>query len=64
MPVENHRRLDLYPKLKIEGEVKDEKFQFGLSRNSYEICFYQTQLSIAFTNLKCVVPGRILLFNK
>lgn len=65
MPLEQHRRYDIYPKM-IPSNLSNEpvedvcEFKFGASIVKGVQVFYKTQLSFAFTNIKCVLPGRIL----
>lgn len=63
MPVYNHRRYDIYPKIlpatNYIGEGQ-KKYQFGQVEVFAESVFYRSALTIAFTNKRCVVPGRIL----
>jgi hypothetical protein len=61
MPVSQHKRPDLY--LQSQDSLlpaDDEKFQFGRVVIQGNTIFYKTNSTIAFTNKKCVVPGRIL----
>lgn len=67
MPLKNHRRYDIYPKLSSNGfyslPITDSnEIKFGsVVVKGFQI-FCQTTLSMAFTNIKCVLPGRILYF--
>lgn len=66
MPVFQHRRHDLYEvnMLKIEEEsaVDDEDhYMFADKTIPASTVFYKTAHSFAFTNIRCVVPGRILV---
>ena len=66
MPVFSHRRFDVYPKMIQIGNGIDvgngqEKYQFGQVEVFALSVFYRSKLTIAFTNKRCVVPGRILL---
>ncbi|KAK6624221.1 hypothetical protein RUM44_011080 [Polyplax serrata] len=66
MPVWQHRRTDLYPSMLnlsgCENNVFDKDFYtFGQVKISKETIFYKTNLSFAFTNKKCVVPGHVLV---
>lgn len=66
MPVLRHRRNDVYPSLQPQpvvqpnGSTESENFQFGQVYVKGNGIFAKTDLSMAFTNKKCVVPGRIL----
>lgn len=61
MPLEHHRRYDIYPKMICNKFIDDlQQFKFGTSIVKNLQVFYKTHLSIAFTNIKCVLPGRIL----
>lgn len=69
MPVFEHRRHDVYPdlspKINLESTLKHqdlEVYQFGQVTVQKSGVFAKTDLSIAFANKKCVVPGRILSF--
>ncbi|GAV03570.1 hypothetical protein RvY_13968-2 [Ramazzottius varieornatus] len=61
MPTQSHRRDDLYH-LRTAPEVLDEstieKHDFGGHLISKKEVFFETTLSLAFVNLKPVVPGR------
>jgi len=67
MPLECHRRYDIYPKMISSTLCKKKsiedfyEFKFGSSIVKGLQVFYKTQLCLAFTNIKCVLPGRILL---
>ena len=67
MPVFEHRRNDVYPALwpknvstSTTKHEETETYQFGQVTVHKSGVFSKTHLSIAFTNKKCVVPGRIL----
>jgi len=65
MPLESQRRYDIYPKtisstLCRSSNEDFNEFKFGSSIVKGLQVFYKTQLSLAFTNIKCVLPGRIL----
>lgn len=67
MPLESHRRYDIYPKFtssSLDNKPIDDthEFTFGSFIVKGLQVFYKTQLCFAFTNIKCVLPGRIL-FN-
>lgn len=67
MPLEHHRRYDIYPKTISSTFCNmiiddSQEFKFGTSIVKGLQVFYKTQLCVAFTNIKCVLPGRILLF--
>lgn len=60
MPVLEHRRDDIYS-LTLANKVDSLKRSDYLFANiiiSASIVFYQTKFSYAFTNIRCVVPGR------
>lgn len=66
MPCFQHRRSDLYElKAKDCGVLQDISsiFKFADKIIPGETVFYQSSYSFAFTNIRCVVPGRILYFN-
>lgn len=61
----NHRRDDIYqitvsPKLNISSST----FYFGPHNVPKETVFYESALSFAFTNIRCVVPGHVLVATK
>lgn len=66
MPLECHRRYDIYPKMisstlcRTKSIEDFNEFKFGSSIVKGLQVFYKTELSLAFTNIKCVLPGRIL----
>ncbi|RZC34648.1 nitrilase and fragile histidine triad fusion protein NitFhit [Asbolus verrucosus] len=66
IPVFQHRRNDLYQLQTINNEtfsINDaENFMFADKVIPGSTVFYRTRHSFAFTNIRCVVPGRILLF--
>ncbi|KAL1130000.1 hypothetical protein AAG570_012943, partial [Ranatra chinensis] len=69
MPVWDHRRNDLYPTLLPLNNKKsvtirnpNQHFQFGQVSVNSDAIFYNTDLTVAFTNKRCIVPGRILFF--
>lgn len=66
MPVQSHRRRDLY-RLSL-GPIRillpsKEFYDFGGFRIHKNSVFYETDLSIAFVNLKPVIPGRKLHYS-
>ncbi|XP_025203414.1 deaminated glutathione amidase [Melanaphis sacchari] len=67
MPLESHRRYDIYPKMISNTICKNEpiedsyEFKFGSSIVKGLQVFYKTQLCLAFTNIKCVLPGHVLV---
>lgn len=67
MPLECHRRYDLYPKMISSTLCKNKsiedfnEFKFGSSIVKSLQVFYKTQLCLAFTNIKCVLPGHVLV---
>jgi hypothetical protein len=67
MPVWEHRRNDLYPDMSpFKTAVKSDKiddstaYRFGSTTVHGSTVFYKTNKTVAFTNKKCAVPGRIL----
>lgn len=62
MPVFNHRRTDLYElsEVKISAPIGTEisTFMFAEKVIPTSTVFYTTKYSYAFTNIRCVVPGR------
>ncbi|XP_055353777.1 LOW QUALITY PROTEIN: nitrilase and fragile histidine triad fusion protein NitFhit-like [Paramacrobiotus metropolitanus] len=67
MPVQNHRRHDLYrlfpSPLPVES-WSQEQYDFGGHIVLRDSVFYETTLSLAFVNLKPVVPGHVLVITK
>lgn len=67
MPVFKHRRNDIYSLNLIRQQTNrindDETFNFANKVIPGSTVFYRSQYSYAFTNIRCVVPGRILFFN-
>ncbi|XP_027849946.2 deaminated glutathione amidase [Aphis gossypii] len=67
MPLECHRRYDIYPKMISSTLCKKKsiedfyEFKFGSSIVKGLQVFYKTQLCLAFTNIKCVLPGHVLV---
>ncbi|XP_063234210.1 deaminated glutathione amidase isoform X2 [Bacillus rossius redtenbacheri] len=70
MPVLQHRRHDLYPRLATsappptalgEEEEGASSYRFGQVSVPAGAVFYRTPLSIAFTNKKCAVHGHVLV---
>ncbi|CAH0392442.1 unnamed protein product [Bemisia tabaci] len=67
IPVWSNRRFDLYPKLEASHSsdalqnCKNIEFTFGQVKVPAEHVFFKTQLTIAFVNKKCVVPGHVLV---
>lgn len=70
MPVLEHRRSDVYPAMEclesievpLGEELSSKSFQFGQVSVNGSGIFLKSGLSMAFTNKKCVVPGRILYY--
>lgn len=65
MPLECHRRYDIYPKMILSTICKKpiedfDEFKFGACIVKGLQIFYKTMLCFAFTNIRCVLPGRIL----
>lgn len=65
MPVLEHRRDDIYNlKLIKEPQIVDYRdFYFSDKVIPAATVFYVTNYSFAFTNIRCVVQGRILFIN-
>lgn len=72
MPCFNHRRSDVYNLDAIQPfnnknhklEKMEHKFCFGKFEIPDETIFYSSQHSVAFTNIRCVVPGHVLVSSK
>lgn len=65
MPVLSHRRNDLYNLFLLDNKLPiDEATDFNFSNKPIpgSTVFYRTEFSFAFTNIRCVVPGRILSY--
>jgi hypothetical protein len=63
MPVVEHRRPDLYAtdlQKMLDVPCDDDIFTFGQVKVRGASVIAKSSLSYAFTNKKCVVPGRIL----
>ncbi|CAH8540185.1 unnamed protein product [Schistosoma turkestanicum] len=63
MPVEYHRRLDLFP-MSDSGHprpIQSADFNFGPHLIKSDCVFYQSKLSFAFVNISPLVPGHILV---
>lgn len=68
MPCSEHRRRDIYT-LKLNPDspaIEDtrEFFMFENHKIDARTVFYQTKHCIAFTNIRCVVPGHVLVSTK
>ena len=68
MPVERHRRTDIYGigvARDIEPIDESVSFQFGKAATIPSSCLvFQTRLSIVSVNKKPVVPGHLLVIPK
>lgn len=69
MPCFDHRRDDVYSievtKLVRDLESKSEQpFMFEKYPVDRRTVFLETELCVAFTNIKCVVPGHVLVATK
>ncbi|CAH8612456.1 unnamed protein product [Heterobilharzia americana] len=63
MPVEYHRRFDLFP-MSDSGcprPIQSSDFTFGPHTIKPDCVFYQSELSFAFVNISPLVPGHILV---
>uniref|UniRef100_A0A3Q0KKA9 bis(5'-adenosyl)-triphosphatase n=3 Tax=Schistosoma TaxID=6181 RepID=A0A3Q0KKA9_SCHMA len=63
MPVEYHRRFDLFP-MSDSGyprSIQTADFNFGPHIIKSDCVFYQSELSFAFVNISPLVPGHILV---
>ncbi|KAK2714404.1 nitrilase and fragile histidine triad fusion protein NitFhit-like [Artemia franciscana] len=64
IPVQSHKRPDIYlEKFSRQSPLpeNDAEYQFGQVTLKGEIIFYVTKYTMAFVNLKCVVPGHVLV---
>ncbi|XP_055334227.1 nitrilase and fragile histidine triad fusion protein NitFhit-like [Paramacrobiotus metropolitanus] len=67
MPVQSHRRHDLYKLTMSPVQLPDfstEFHNFGGHQISRNEIFYETMLSLALVNLKPIVPGHCLVIPK
>lgn len=72
MPCFNHRRNDVYNLDAIQPfnnknhklEKIQHKFYFGGFEIPDDTVFHSSQHAIAFTNIRCVVPGHVLVCSK
>lgn len=64
MPCFDHRRHDIYSLTSLEVDRRKDletlKFMFSSFNIPNSTVFYCTEKSFACTNIRCVVPGRIL----
>lgn len=64
MPCFQHRRHDVYDLIRINRKVDvlndSDIFKFADKFIKGSTVFYRSKHSYAFTNIRCVVPGRIL----
>ncbi|XP_076448546.1 nitrilase and fragile histidine triad fusion protein NitFhit-like [Babylonia areolata] len=66
MPVQTHRRHDLYPQVfplrcSADGLDEQEEYQFGHINLESTCVFARSALSFAFVNIKPVLPGHMLV---
>ncbi|XP_063704571.1 nitrilase and fragile histidine triad fusion protein NitFhit [Culicoides brevitarsis] len=65
MPCFEHRRDDIYAIKSVTGSTEIQKdFMFGPHKVPKETIFYESAHSVAFTNIRCVVPGHVLVASK
>lgn len=67
MPCFSHRREDVYSidfKTKWKINKDEEPFLFEKYPIDRRTIFYETELIVAFTNIRCVVPGHVLIATK
>ncbi|XP_062699077.1 nitrilase and fragile histidine triad fusion protein NitFhit [Aedes albopictus] len=68
MPCFEHRRDDIYNLSYRKGSAKlesfDEKYNFGGYDIPKDTVFYSSDLCYAFVNIRCVVPGHVLVSTK
>ncbi|XP_062556274.1 nitrilase and fragile histidine triad fusion protein NitFhit [Armigeres subalbatus] len=68
MPCFEHRRDDIYNLSYRKGTAKlenfDEKYNFGGYDIPKETIFYSSEFCYAFVNIRCVVPGHVLVSTK
>lgn len=64
MPVFNHRRDDIYQiqQKSICPDIEScDPYMFATKKIPARTVFYRSNLSFAFTNIRCVVPGHVLV---
>lgn len=67
MPCKDHRRPDVYSidfKTKVEINDEGQAFIFEKYPIDRRTIFYETEHTFAFTNIRCVVPGHVLIATK
>ncbi|CRK91407.1 CLUMA_CG005080, isoform A [Clunio marinus] len=69
MPCFKHRRYDIYSmEMKtanqLESKESEQAFMFEKYPINCQTIFYETEHSVAFTNIRCVVPGHVLVATK
>lgn len=67
MPCFEHRRDDIYQIRSLKSSACtniEEDFMFGPHKIPKETIFYESEHSFAFTNIRCVVPGHVLVASK
>ncbi|CAG7838058.1 unnamed protein product [Allacma fusca] len=71
MPVINHKRYDLYdhPPKQIKYSIPDtsigeDLYDFGQVKIKAKFVFLESNLSRAFVNKKCILPGHVLVISK
>lgn len=68
MPCFSHRRPDVYSlNFRVQNEYSISKglpFVFEKYPIDYRTIFYETETCLAFTNIRCVVPGHVLVATK
>lgn len=68
MPCFQHRRDDVYTidvmKTNVLPSEKPETFVFEKYPIDRQTIFLETELCVAFTNIRCVVPGHVLVSTK
>ncbi|XP_064632288.1 nitrilase and fragile histidine triad fusion protein NitFhit-like [Lineus longissimus] len=64
MPMDKHRRHDIYGHIETRSNVpidSEASYQFGQFSIRSDQVFHRSNLSIAFVNIKPVVPGHVLV---
>lgn len=67
MPCSAHRRPDVYSNdFKTNFQLSDDKEPFIFEKYPIDrrTVFYETEFTMAFTNIRCVVPGHVLVATK
>lgn len=66
MPCFEHRRNEVYTlaPIEIKSDKSCDTYKFGQHTIPLDTVFYASEHSFAFTNIRCVVPGHVLVATK